>query len=115
MCDFLAANLALCAKLLNAACDTNYTEDDMKTMGKRIWTLARLFNVRDGFSKKDDIMPPRMYLDPLPEGNAKGKVVTQQDFDKMLTDYYRFWGWDEQGKPTQSGIQEVGLANLAAR
>jgi aldehyde:ferredoxin oxidoreductase len=40
MCDFLAANLALCARLSNAACETNYTEENMKTMGKRIWTLA---------------------------------------------------------------------------
>jgi aldehyde:ferredoxin oxidoreductase len=58
MCDFLAANLALCARLLNAACETNYTEETMKTMGKRIWTLARIFNVREGFSKKDDTIPP---------------------------------------------------------
>ena len=115
MCDFLAANLALCARLLNVACETNYTEETMKTMGKRIWTLARLFNVREGFSKKDDIMPPRMYLDPLPDGNAKGKVVTTQDFEKMLTDYYHIWGWDDQGKPTAAGIQELGLAELEAQ
>jgi aldehyde:ferredoxin oxidoreductase len=113
MCDFLAANLALCARLLNAACETNYTEETMKTMGRRIWTLARLFNVREGFSRKDDTMPPRMYLDPLPDGNAKGKVVTLQDFEKMLTDYYRLWGWDDQGRPEASAIRELGLTELA--
>jgi aldehyde:ferredoxin oxidoreductase len=112
MCDFLAANLALCARLLNAACETNYTEETMKIMGKRIWTLARLFNVREGFSKKDDTMPPRMYLDPLPEGNAKGKVVTMEAFEKMLTDYYQLWGWDGQGKPMTSTIHELGLTEL---
>jgi aldehyde:ferredoxin oxidoreductase len=112
MCDFLAANLALCARLLNAACETGYTEDDMKTMGRRIWTLARLFNVREGFSRKNDTMPPRMYLDPLPEGNAKGKVVTMQDFERMLTEYYQLWGWDEQGKPMTPTIQELGLTAL---
>jgi aldehyde:ferredoxin oxidoreductase len=114
MCDFLAANLALCARLLNAACETNYTEETMKTMGKRIWTLARLFNVREGFSKKDDTMPPRMYLDPLPNGNA-GKVFTMQDFEKMLTEYYHLWGWDDQGKPKASTIHELGLTELASQ
>jgi aldehyde:ferredoxin oxidoreductase len=112
MCDFLAANLALCARLLNTACETTYTEDDMKTMGKRIWTLARLFNVREGFSKKDDTMPPRMYLDPLPEGNAKGKVVTLQDFEKMLSEYYTLMGWDEQGRPLPENVQKLGLSDL---
>jgi aldehyde:ferredoxin oxidoreductase len=53
-----------------------------------------------------------MYLNPLPDGNAKGKVVSLQDFDKMLTEYYRLWGWDEQGKPTGSTVEELGLANL---
>ena len=114
MCDFLAANLALFARLLNAACETNYTEETMKTMGKRIWTLARLFNVREGFSKKDDTMPPRMYLDPLPNGNA-GKVFTMQDFEKMLTEYYHLWGWDDQGKPKASTIHELGLTELASQ
>ena len=114
MCDFLAANLALCARLLNAACETNYTKETMKTMGKRIWTLARLFNVREGFSRKDDTMPPRMYLDPLPDGNAKGKVVTMQDFEKMLTEYYNLWGWDDQGNPSSATIHELGLNELAS-
>ena len=86
----------------------------MKTMGKRIWTLARLFNVREGFSKKEDTMPPRMYLDPLPDGNA-GKVVTMQDFEDMLTEYYQLWGWDDQGKPKTSTIHELGLTELASQ
>ena len=113
MCDFLAANLGLCARLLNAACETDYTEDSIKTVGRRIWTLARLFNLREGFSRKDDSMPPRVYLDPLPEGNPKGKIVTQQDFGKMLSEYYRLWGWDDQGKPTKAAIEELRLADLS--
>jgi len=113
MCDFLAANLALCARLLNAACETNYNEESMKTMGRRIWTLARIFNVREGFSRKDDTIPPRIYLDPLPDGNGKGKVVTMQEFEKMLTEYYHLWGWDDQGKPDASTIRELGLTDFA--
>jgi aldehyde:ferredoxin oxidoreductase len=113
MCELLAANLALCARLLNAACETDYTEETIATVGKRIWTLTRLFNVREGFTRKDDSMPQRMYLDPLPDGNPKGKVVSQQDFEKMLSEYYRLWGWDEQGRPTKTTIEELGLADLA--
>jgi aldehyde:ferredoxin oxidoreductase len=115
MCDFLAANLSMCARLLNAACQTNYDEDSMKTFGKRIWTLAKLFNLREGFSRKDDSMPPRIYLDPLPDGNPKGKVITEQDFQKMLTEYYRIWGWDDQGMPKAATVQELGLGDLSAR
>jgi aldehyde:ferredoxin oxidoreductase len=112
MCDFLAANLALCARLINTACGTNYTEDGLKVVGRRIWTMARLFSQREGFSRKDDSVPPRIYLDPLPEGNPKGKVVPKEDFEKMLTEYYGLWGWDEQGRPTKATIEELGLTDL---
>ena len=112
MCDFLAANLNLCARLLNIACQTAYDEDALKTFGKRIWTMARLFNLREGFSRKDDSLPPRIHLDPAPDGNPKGRVVGQEEFEKMLSEYYGLWGWDEQGKPTRATIEELGLTDL---
>ncbi len=114
MCDFLAANLDLCAKLLNAACGTSYDAESLTLTGKRIWTIARLFNNREGISKKDDTIPPRIYLDPLPEGHTKGKTVRLQEFERMLTEYYRLWKWDAEGKPTQEAIKELGLTELTA-
>jgi aldehyde:ferredoxin oxidoreductase len=113
MCDFLTADLALCARLINIACGTNHTDDSLKVVGRRIWTMARLFNQREGFSRKDDTIPPRIYLDPLPDGNPKGKVVPKEDFEEMLSEYYRLWGWDEQGRPTNTTIQELGLTDLS--
>jgi aldehyde:ferredoxin oxidoreductase len=113
MCDFFAANLELTAKLLNAACETDYTEDTVKAVGKRIWTLTRLFNIREGFSRRDDSVPPRVFLDPLPEGNSKDKVVPESEFEKALTEYYRLWGWDDQGRPTKATLEELGLEDLA--
>ena len=112
MCDFLAANLTLCARLINVACETSYTEESLNVVGRRIWTMTRLFNQREGFSRKDDTIPPRIYLDPLPEGNPKGRVVTKEAFEKMLTEYYQIWGWDEQGRPTNTTIQELDLIDL---
>jgi aldehyde:ferredoxin oxidoreductase len=113
MCDFLAANFHLIARLVNAACDTDYSEDDIKVVGERIWNLARLFNLREGFSRKDDSIPPRVYLDPLPEGNPKGKVLPQEDFQKMLSEYYRLFGWDDQGRPTRDTLHRLALEDLA--
>jgi aldehyde:ferredoxin oxidoreductase len=112
MCDFLAADLKLTARLLNAACETDYTEESVKTVGKRIWTLTRVFNLREGFSRRDDSIPPRVYLDPLPEGNPKDKVVPEQDFQRMLSEYYRLYGWDDRGRPSQETLRELDLAEL---
>jgi len=114
MCDFLAADLDLVARLLNAACETDYTEDSIKVVGKRIWTLTRLFNLREGFSREDDSIPARVYLDPLPEGNPKGKVVSERGFQMMLSEYYKLFGWDEQGRPTRETLRGLDLEELAS-
>ena len=112
MCDFLAADLDLIARLLNAACETNYAKDNIAVVGKRIWTLARLFNLREGFGRKDDSVPMRVYLDPLPDGNPKGKVVPKDGFQRMLSEYYGLFGWDEEGRPTRETLHELDLENL---
>lgn len=112
-CDFIPIDLPIIAELLSASTGRKHTEEDVRKIGRRIWTLTRLFNVREGFSREQDVIPPRMYLDPLPDGNPKGKVVPKEDFETMLSDYYKLWGWDDQGKPTRAVVEELGLANLS--
>jgi aldehyde:ferredoxin oxidoreductase len=81
-------------------------EGMMKT-GERIFNLERLYNLKAGFTAKDDTLPPRMLKEPLPDGPAKGQVV---ELDKMLPEYYRLRGWDENGVPTPEKLKELGLA-----
>jgi aldehyde:ferredoxin oxidoreductase len=68
-------------------------------IGERISTLRRLFNVREGFSRKDDTLPRRFVEEPLPEGPAKGQVV---NLDLMLDEYYALRGWDKNGIPPKA-------------
>jgi aldehyde:ferredoxin oxidoreductase len=77
--------------------------------GERIWNLIRLFNVREGFSRKQDNLPERVFNDPLSSGIAKGKILPRADFEKMLDEYYALRGWSDKGIPTQIKCQELGL------
>jgi len=43
----------------------------------------------------------------MPGGPHKGRVV---ELDKMLPEYYKLRGWDEQGVPTPEKLQQLGLA-----
>jgi aldehyde:ferredoxin oxidoreductase len=79
-------------------------------MGERIWNLERLFNLREGFTKKDDRLPPRFSQESLPRGHSKGQVV---DLEPMLEEYYRLRGWDKDGIPTEEKLKELGLEQLA--
>jgi aldehyde:ferredoxin oxidoreductase len=79
----------------------------MMRAGERIFNLERLFNIRAGFTAEDDTLPPRMLEEPMPEGPAKGMVV---QLGKMLPEYYRLRGWDENGIPTPKKRKALGLA-----
>jgi aldehyde:ferredoxin oxidoreductase len=88
------------------------TEDDYWTTGKRILTMERVFNVREGISRKDDSLPKRFMTEKLPAGPKKGNVFTSEDTKKMQDEFYSFVGWDEKGIPTEATLKNLGLEYL---
>ena len=95
--------------LCNAATGFGYSVDDLRKVGARVWTMERLFNLREGLSKKDDTLPERLFTLPIPEGPSKGAVVNRADFDNELMTYYALWGWTKDGVPTQEALDKLGI------
>jgi aldehyde:ferredoxin oxidoreductase len=86
-----------------------FTYDDMMKLGETAVNLARVFNAREGVTRADDTLPPRLLEEPLPEGPAAGKV--NENLAAMLDMYYELRGWDKTtGKPTPEKLRELGLA-----
>ncbi len=73
--------------------------------GERGYTLEKLFNLREGIGKKHDTLARRFTHEPLNPENAASKVP----LDKMLPEYYRIRGWDENGIPTRLTLRRLGL------
>ncbi|MEA1964977.1 MAG: aldehyde ferredoxin oxidoreductase family protein [Candidatus Aerophobetes bacterium] len=71
------------------------TKKDLKRICCRIMDTTRRFNIREGLGKKDDFPPTRFFTEPLEDG----KVLKEEDYEKMLSDYYRLRGWDKEGRP----------------
>jgi aldehyde:ferredoxin oxidoreductase len=81
--------------------------ENLTEIAERLVTLKRLYNAREGISKKDDSLPDRFTKDPMPEGPGKGQTV---DLEPMLRDYYTLRGWDlETGLPTDKTIKRLKL------
>jgi aldehyde:ferredoxin oxidoreductase len=95
--------------LSNAATGRSYTVDDLKKIGARGWTMERLFNLREGISKKDDTLPERLFTTPIHDGPSKGAVVNKADFDNELEQYYKLWGWSSDGVPTRESLAALDL------
>jgi aldehyde:ferredoxin oxidoreductase len=92
--------------LINAATGFEYTEEELDLIGERINNLTRSFNVREGFTSKDDTLPYRFLKEPLPSGPYKGQVVKLAE---MLPKYYDLCGWNENGIPRKDKLRELGL------
>jgi aldehyde:ferredoxin oxidoreductase len=112
-CDFYAVDEKMMARLLSMCLLHDYTEADVVRIGRKIWTLVRMINVREGFSRKDDRIPTRISEDTLPEGPAGGRLLSQADFEKMLSEYYELLGWDYEGKPKSESLRVLGLSTIA--
>jgi aldehyde:ferredoxin oxidoreductase len=94
------------AVLLSNLMGIEFSATDFRKTGERIYNLERVYNIREGATREDDTLPPRLLKDPLPEGPAKGLVV---NLEPMLASYYEFRGWDKEGKPTKEKLTELGL------
>jgi aldehyde:ferredoxin oxidoreductase len=97
LCGFNFVPMELVPGLINATTGKNYTVKDLQEIACRVIDLERRFNVREGFSRKEDTLPPRFLNEPLPEGMAEGKKV--EGLDIMLAEYYALRGWDKDGNP----------------
>jgi aldehyde:ferredoxin oxidoreductase len=96
-------------KFTNAVTGWGYSNEESMNMADRIYTLERLFNVREGFSKEDDTLPWRCLNEPMPDGPAKGNTVP---LEQMLEEYYKERGWNKNGIPKRETIKRLGLADL---
>jgi len=114
-CDFYAVNFSNMAKYYTAVTGVPADEAYLRSIGKRVWNLTRAFNAREGFTRKDDNLPERMEKEPLPSGKTKGKAVPRADFERMLSEYYKLWNWDDQGRPTKKTLDDVGLSDIAKK
>jgi len=78
-------------------------------VGERLFNLKRMYNARLGVSRKDDVLPPRFLT-----LNRTGDGLTNQlpPLGKLLSDYYAYRKWSEEGIPTPEKLEELGLKKL---
>jgi aldehyde:ferredoxin oxidoreductase len=77
--------------------------------GERGLVMARVFNLREGFTAADDTVPQRL-LEPLQNGAAKGTAVDADALAAAVQMYYSFMGWEENtGVPHEGTLRRLGL------
>jgi aldehyde:ferredoxin oxidoreductase len=103
-------DLPMYAEFLSAATGFKDFEvtDNLLKIGERIICIERLFNVREGFGRKEDSLPRRMVSEPLKNAGAStGQVV--KNLGGMLDEYYEALGYTKDGVPTTNKLKELGI------
>jgi aldehyde:ferredoxin oxidoreductase len=114
MCDFVGAplnalQLEPMIDYINAVTGWNMSLYELMKVGERGNTLARLFNVREGFGPDDDLLPQRMH-EGIGNGAIKGQRIDPDEFLAARRTYYEMAGWDpDTGVPTATKLVELGL------
>lgn len=93
----------------NAVTGWDLSVDDLLRLGEKIHNLKRMYNVRLGISRKDDTLPPRLLVHDRKTGRAAGSLP---HLGRILSDYYRHRGWNEEGIPTKETLDRLGLGWL---
>ncbi len=96
-------------ELLKCVNGIEIPQESLYIIGERITTLQKVFNIREGASRKHDYPPPRVLSEPLPNGPHKGQFIPLEVYDLMLDAYYLARGWNKEGIPSISKLKELGL------
>ena len=75
--------------------------------GERITNLKKLFNIREGWTRADDTLPPRVLSD---EGTPT--ELSRPWLERMIAAYYGVRGWDGEGLIPAAHLERIGLAGL---
>ena len=111
-------NMITLAEFYSAVTGLETGAAELKAAGERSFNLLKQLNVKEGFSRKEDV-PPRLWFrpKPTPEGDKEfmdyygRRRIDEQAFEKILDDYYDERGWNvDTGTPTADKLEELGLA-----
>ena len=108
VCQFLQYDDPTTLDILNATTGWGMTPEELNEVYERGVTMARLFNLRCGFTTADDKLPPRFH-EPLKHGPFADKPLTPEEVRRVVGEYYEARGWDAEGVPTSTTLERLKI------
>jgi aldehyde:ferredoxin oxidoreductase len=107
-CGFLPYEWDIKVKVLNAVTGWNTSLTELIRMAERVLTMARLFNLQQGLSAADDVLPAR-FFQPKTDGVLSDKPLDRAKYEQGRSFYYALMGWDAQGVPLPEKVEELEI------
>jgi aldehyde:ferredoxin oxidoreductase len=108
-CMFIPWSKEQIVDLVNAITGWKTNAYELMKVGERGVTMARMFNLREAWTRRDDVLPPRMNQ-PFVTETVNERPVDPEVLDEHLSMFYAMMGWDpETGVPTCGKLQELDI------
>ena len=106
--EYRLTGLDKLCQLVSHATGWNVLDSELLRAGELGVTMARIFNIREGFSEAQDELPLRFHQD-LPHAGGAHPGIPRSDLQEALLLYYGLLGWSSNGTPTAAKCEELGI------
>ncbi|MSR31040.1 MAG: aldehyde:ferredoxin oxidoreductase [Gemmataceae bacterium] len=97
------------AELVRLVTGWDFTAMEAETLSRRVVNLKKQFNIREGWTRDEDTLPPRFLQEPLPLAGGGSANLPAERLEKMIAAYYHHRGWTTEGQIPSGELTALGL------
>ncbi len=109
VCQFIPWSIVNYVDLVTSVTGWNTSTFELMKLGERVCTMARVYNIREGFDRTDDVVLKRV-LEAFSSGPLEGVSIDKDAFQQGIKYYYESMGWDKDGIPTVFKLYHLGIS-----
>ncbi|MCK5517184.1 MAG: hypothetical protein KAI39_09945, partial [Desulfobulbaceae bacterium] len=106
LCKFVPWKIGQIADAIGHMTGWEITSQELIQVVDRGVTLMRIFNIREGFTMEDDVLPRRFSETPA---DSPLEGIDLEQFARSRGEYYQLQGWDEAGIPRKKTLERLGI------
>ncbi len=96
-------------ELVQAATGWDVTLEELLQAGERRINMLRVFNLREGFTRKDDKLPAKFFVPLKGAGPSAGTAVNEAELEMAIDQHYGILGWNLEGVPSLQKLKELKI------
>lgn len=108
ICNFPPWRFTEYVDLVQAVTGWDVSLFELVKVAERTLNLARIFNLREGFTAADDWLPPR-FFQPQTSGALSETAVDAGELRRAIDIFYEMMGWNGGGVPLLGTLHELGI------
>ena len=82
---------------------------ELMKAGERRLNLLRVFNAREGFTRKEDSLPKKFFKPLAGSGPTADTALDPDQVETALDLYYQLMGWTSDGIPTRAKLADLDI------